>query len=827
MQCGSRHSRRFWAWAGMWAGLWAAANVGLAADPAPKAAAKPAPKETAKPAPKATAKPAPAVAAKPAALDTVTAAFFQKHCVRCHGEKKVEGDLRLDKLSLDLADPATFDRWQQIAVRLRAGEMPPNTEPRPPAADVAAVLRRTSQRLDEAVLAKRAQGRVVLRRLNRTEYENAVRDLFAVDVEVRAMLPEDSISLGFDNVGAALNVSPVLVERYLEAADAVLTAATAPVAKAPPEQKTVLLKDSLPEWFKGVHYEGDEVILFRSESTPTHIGKWRARETGRYRFKVHARAYQSEKPLAMAALAGNFNTAAGSARQIGYFDVQPGKPQIIEFEAYLLQRETIKVQAMSLPRVFLRQEAFPEYPGPGLAIGAIDIEGPLAEAWPTGSYRRVYGDVADPKKGTLADAEKSLRALLPKAFRRPTTDADLAPYLKLVSQALDAGQSFDEALRGGIKGVLCSPKFLYLKEAPGPLDDYALASRLSFYLWSSLPDEELLALAAKGELRKPAVLLAQAERLLKDPKSRRFTENFTGQWLSLRDIEFTTPDSQLYPEFDELLQWSMLRETELFFDELLQNDLTVRNFIDSDFSILNGRLAEHYGIPGVTGVEMRKTPLKPEYHRGGVLTHASVLKVTANGTTTSPVVRGVWVADHILGRPPKPPPANVPAIEPDIRGAVSIREQLDKHRSIASCAACHAQIDPPGFALENYDVIGGWRDKYRALGTKTRVQPPPSNLTKYLAKPAYGLGSAVDAGYVLSDGRKFADLEQFKRLILADPDQIARTVTEKLMVYATGGALEYGDQKEIERIVAATKGKNHGLRTLVLAVVTSDLFRNK
>ena len=452
----------------------------------------------------------------------------------------------------------------------------------------------------------------------------------------------------------------------------------------------------------------------------------------------------------------------------------------------------------------------------------------MPETWPTESYRRVFADV-DPKAGKLADAEKLLRTLLPKAFRRPVTEDEVKPFVALVSKALEMGQPFEAALRTGYKAVLSSPKFLYLREPAGPLDDYALASRLSYFLWSTTPDEALLNLANKGELHKPEVLHAQVERMLKDSKSKAFTENFTGQWLGLRDISATTPDKSLYPEYEEFLQWSSVRETHLFFNELLKENLGVRNFIDSDFAMLNGRLAKHYNIPDVYGVDFRKVALKPEYHRGGVITHASVLKVTANGTTTSPVVRGVWMLDRIMGKPVPPPPANVPAIEPDIRGAVTIREQLAKHRQTENCASCHTRIDPPGFALENYDVIGGWREKYRIVVSdrKFAVNNRFGPLAKYLAAYQYGLGLPVDSGDTLPDGRTFKTVEDFKKLILADPEQIARSITEKLMVYSTGHTVGFNDQKAINAILADAKKSDYGLRTLVHSIVASELFLTK
>src|SRR5262249_41396550 len=314
------------------------------------------------------------------------------------------------------------------------------------------------------------------------------------------------------------------------------------------------------------------------------------------------------------------------------------------------------------------------------------------------------------------------------------------------------GHSFEQAVRVGLKAVLVSPEFLFLREQPGKLDDFALASRLSYFLWSTMPDEELLTLAEQEKLSQVDVLRTQVERMLNDPRATAFIENFVGQWLGLRDIDFTLPDPRLYPEFDEMLKESMVRETRLFFDELLKNDVSLTNFVVSDFTMLNGRLAKHYGIPGVEGWQFRKVLLPPDSHRGGVLTMASVLKVTANGTNTSPVVRGAWVLDRILGTPPPRPPEGPPAGQPDHPPATTIREQLAKHRQIASCAACHAKIDPAGFALESFDVIGGWRESYRSVGNGKPVMVDGRRMP-------YLQGRKVDPADVLPDGRKFKDID--------------------------------------------------------------------
>jgi hypothetical protein len=468
--------------------------------------------------------------------------------------------------------------------------------------------------------------------------------------------------------------------------------------------------------------------------------------------------------------------------------------------------------------------------GPGLALQWVDVEGPLSDPWPPESHTRLFGDLPQStvggkrlevvSKSPVEDAKRILQKFTRRAFRRAVKDDDVTPYLALVQAALDQKRSFEQAVRVGLQAVLVSPEFLFLREKPGPLDEFALASRLSYFLWSTLPDEELLALAEQGTLHRPEVLRGQVERLLAHPKAAAFTENFVGQWLGLRDIDFTLPSHILYPEYDEMLKASMVRETELTFAEILKSDLSLANFVASDFSMLNGRLARHYGIPGVDGWAFRKTTLPPESHRGGVMTMASVLKVTANGTSTSPVLRGAWVLDRILGTPPPRPPADISAVEPDIRGATTIREQLAKHRQLASCATCHSKIDPPGFAMESFDVIGGWRENYRTSGRGQTVTIAGSRMP-------YLKGPEVEAGDVMPTGERFKDIDEFKQLLLKDKDGLSRALARKLLTYATGGPAEASDRADLDAVVAAVRSKNYGFRTLVHEIVQSPLFRNK
>jgi hypothetical protein len=374
--------------------------------------------------------------------------------------------------------------------------------------------------------------------------------------------------------------------------------------------------------------------------------------------------------------------------------------------------------------------------------------------------------------------------------------------------------------------VLTSPGFVFVEEQPGRLDDHALATRLALFLWNSIPDEKLRALADSSELSRPEVLRAQTERLLGDPKARRFVEAFTDYWLDLRKIDDTSPSTTLYNDYelDDPLRLAAIEETRLFFAELLRDDLPARNVVDSDFTFLNERLAVHYGIPGVSGVQFRKVKLPFDSVRGGLMTQASVLKVTANGTTTSPVIRGHWITERILGLETPPPPPTVEAVEPDIRGAVTIRQQLDKHRANPSCASCHSKMDPPGFALESFDVMGGYRERYRAVSDKA---PPVKGFGVNGQAFAFHYALPVDSAGALPDGRTFADVRELKRMLVQDEMPIARNLVRQLTIFATGAPVRFSDRDEIERILASAKSSRFGVRSLVHAIIQSELFRNK
>jgi hypothetical protein len=779
------------------------------------------------------------VVAQTAATEDSSTAFFAKHCQACHGGLKPKGGFHLSRLSPDFNDKTNRERWLSVLEQLQTDAMPPKEKPRPSAKETRAVTDWIRARVDKAA-AVGTGGRVVLRRLNRTEYENTIRDLLAVDLDLKDLLAPDTSTEGFDTRAESQHVSSFQMEQYLEAADAVLDASIANVSRPQTIKRRLSIKDERSVKPTGSVYRhlDDGVAIFSSwASANIQVTMWNFRtpSRGKYRIAISGYGFQTEKPVTFHIMAGTLAAMTEQAL-VGYYEVPAKKPTIVEFVKRLEAKNTMRliVDGLGVTPPVVEKVGADKYTGPGLVVQWVEIEGPLLDSWPPTSHRRIFGDMPQAKvslpdgtsrleivsKEPLADAERILREFARRAFRRSVTDEDVKPFLDRVKTKLDAKFSFEQAVRVGLKAVLVSPSFLFLREPPGKLDDFALANRLSYFLWSSMPDEELLRIADSRKLSEPAELHKQVERMLRDPKATAFTENFVGQWLSLRNIDATVPDPTLYPEYDEVLKLSMVKEAYLFFDELLKNDLSLTNFVSSDFSMLNGRLAKHYGIPNIVGQEFRKVPLPPDSHRGGVMTMGGVLKVTANGTTTSPILRGAWVLERILGTPPPRPTVDVEAVDPDIRGATTIREQLAKHRQRAECASCHTKIDPPGFALESYDVIGGWRENYRSVGKGDPVMLNGRTMR-------YKKGPPVDAADMLPDGRRFKNIDEYKQLLLQDKDQLARALTEKLLSYSTGGTPAKTDRPEIDAIVSSVREKDYGLRSLVHAIIQSKLFQSK
>ncbi|MEQ9407568.1 MAG: DUF1592 domain-containing protein [Fuerstiella sp.] len=760
----------------------------------------------------------------PSAVST----FISAHCSSCHSGDDPDAGLNLSALSIDPANEETTRRWVLVHDRIRSGEMPPAGEARPNAGESAAFLKAVT---DAIVSAEANRKDVVLRRLNRHEYQNTVRDLFQTDVTVQG-LPEDSSTDGFDTVGEGLAVSAEAMQAYLEAADQVLDAVFGTSDRpALIRHETNLLKQV--DWKgrpqldnqigKMFRRTDDGLVIFQSGYCPTNLvnfARLRA-PAGTYRGTLRVRAIQSDKPVTLRIYGGDTIVNRSERHLVGYFDVPPDKWTTIEFTDRLVE-DGGTFQPKCYGTRDTRKDA-DTWPEPGIEISDIVIEGPL-DPWPPPGRAYLLGDVDATTDGE-DEARKILQRLLPRAFRRPVQSTESDPYLELFRSAMASGRPFESSLRVSLKAILCSPEFLFLHEPEtSRVSPHALAARLSYFLWSSMPDKELTALADNGSLAQPDILREQVERLLRSARAEAFTKNFTGQWLDLRDINFTEPDANLYPEFDELLRISMVKETELFFREILEQNLSLVNFVDSDFTFLNGRLAGHYGIDGVEGQAFRKVVLPRDSPRGGLLTHASVLKVTANGTYTSPVLRGAWVLENILGQPTSPPPDNVGAIEPDIRGATTIRQQLKKHRDIASCAACHRRIDPPGFALECFDPIGGFRDEYRTMAEDGRHSGLRQAPYTY-AWVRYRIGQPVDASGQMPNGEPIDSIQDFRKILAADPDQLTRSLTKKLLTFALGRRTGFSDRPAVEEIVHQIRQQNYGFRSLVHAVVQSPVFQ--
>jgi hypothetical protein len=845
--------------------------------------------------------------------------FLEKHCLECHDAEDKKGGLDLTALSFNLANRTNFSTWVTIHDRVAAGEMPPKKKARPDPDATAAFAKELSSALVAADQSRiHREGRATRRRLNRYEYENALRDLLNTPwLQIRDTLPEDGEAYRFNKIGDSLDVSHVQMARYLNAADSALRQSMVPFAEQPkttirryytrdqrsftgpmkfnvfntaPERATfpVLGFSGQPDVRAGNasvtvgsadpetrEMEGVGVVASAYEPIEPKFNQFKAPVSGRYKLRFNAYSVwvgpgQSNKwfipdldniskgrrdePVTITS-----ETPPRLLRELGDFDVTP-EPSVHELDVYLLAGEMIRPDAgrlfRSRPGPARWQNPLAEKDGqPGVVFRWMEVEGPLYDQWPPKGHQLLFGNLAmtnrplrearanetnrfgdrrfAPPPGVevlssnpMQDAERLLRDFLRQAYRRPFDErADLKRFLPVVRTALKKGNGFTDAMIAGYTAVLCSPEFIGLEEKPGSLDDFALASRLTLFLWNSTPDDELRQCAARKELHKPDMLRAQTDRLLRDPRSRQFVDAFLDYWLDLRKMQATAPDAELYSDYylDDLLTGSALSETRLFFAELLKNDLPARNIVTSDFAMLNERLAAHYGLPPVHGVALRKTPLPADSVRGGLLTQASVLKVTANGTTTSPVLRGAWIMERILGQKPPPPPPSVPAVEPDIRGATTIRQQLEKHRTLESCNACHARIDPAGFALENFDVMGGWRERYRSEAGGELAK----GLAKSGQKFTFHYAMPVDATGELQDGRKFQDIRELKKLLLSNDRLIAANLARQLAIYATGAPIGFADRQEIEQVLDRASSSHYGVRSLVHEVVQSELFREK
>ncbi|QDT16244.1 DUF1592 domain-containing protein [Alienimonas californiensis] len=615
-------------------------------------------------------------------------------------------------------------------------------------------------------------------------------------------------------------------------------------------------------------FDGVATFMHSRANHQIVVKPFRVLQDGEYVFRVrgwslrndHGTLKPTDKPGVVA-----FYTPSG--RLLGRCDLPANEPGVGECRAWLRKDEPVEYLAVTPPSAWVKgrpvgdDRKWKHIDSVGVAIQWLEMEGPLPADddarradWPRESHRRLLGDLplepvqdedapqrrrgrpvqpVDPETGLRytvvsenpdADAERLLRTFAERALRRPPTDADLATPLAQIRARLADDQPLVEALLAGYRALLTSPAFLLRLEEPGPLGGYELASRLSLFLWDGPPDDELKAAAARGELRTDAGLRRQTERLLNDAKADRFVAQFLDRWLALDEIRLTEPDENLYPESTDFLTESMVEETRAFFAAMLADDLPVSHVYDSDFLTINQPLAALYGVEGVEGSAIRRAPIPADHIRGGLLTQASLLKVTANGTTTSPVVRGVFVMDRLLGDPPPPPPASVPAIEPDISGATTIREQLEAHRADPACAGCHRKIDPPGFALESFDVMGAFRERYRVLSDEKpgrRPKRPDGRPIGWMEGPP------VESSGDLPGAGAFADVTEFRERLRGMDRQIASNLLRRLTVYATGAPVSFADEAEFEAALDSLRPDGYGLRSMVHAVVQSELFRNK
>ncbi len=744
--------------------------------------------------------------ARESAFRERVATLLDKYCVGCHGGEKPKADLDLAALS----DLTTFakerKRWETILAMVDDGSMPPEGEPAPIDDERAALVGWIEAALTTADCDLREPGRVTLRRLNRAEYDNTVRDLIGLDLRPADDFPSDDVGYGFDNIGDVLTLPPLLLERYLDAAEKIATEAiVAPEEAIEPREHREA--EALDQRAGGGDYQGVGRILASSGEVGA---RFEFPEAGRYRLRIRAFGDQAgDQPVRMAIRLDDRTLAevdvpgAEAADAVDYdveADVPAGRHRLV---------------ASFLNDYYDPDHADPKLRGDrNLIVDSFSLFGPIRAAGEgelPDSHRRIITRRPDGDDWGPA-AREVIGAFASRAFRRPATAEEVDRLARLVDLVKADGGSFERGVQLGVQAALASPHFLFRAEPEGPaaegpdanlLGDYELASRLSYFLWSSMPDAALFGLAAEGKLSDPEVLEAQARRMLADPRASAMVENFCGQWLQLRNLKQFQPDPEQFPGFDDAMRSSMAREAELFFGAITAEDRSILELLDTDFTFVDERLAKHYGIDGVQGDEFRRVAVDRS-RRGGVLTMGGVLAVTSNPTRTSPVKRGKWILEQLLGAPPPPPPPDVPELKEDkeARLSGSLRQRMEQHRANPSCASCHARMDPLGFGLENYDATGAWRDRDGEF--------------------------PVDASGVLPSGESFRGPGELKAILMAGrADAFERCLAEKMLTYALGRGLEHYDACAIDEITGSLRADGHRFTRLVAAIVRSDPFRKR
>ncbi|MDQ3213508.1 MAG: DUF1592 domain-containing protein [Acidobacteriota bacterium] len=790
-----------------------------------------------------------------AGFDTIVKPFLAENCYSCHGNDKQKKDLNLETVDVT-ALTTDGDRWDDIVQKLRDRDMPPDDEPQPAEHQrqaVATWIARELARIEKATPPD--PGRITARRLNRTEYNNTIKELLGVDARPADDFPQDDSGYGFDNIADVLSLSPVLMEKYVTAGERVARMALfgAPTLKptlirlrsegrrvrevrAVPETYDVTGL-SLPNAFHAIHripVDGEYIIRVSmggvrpAGSSPITLSLWIDER------EVAAVTHDPDRAASFADDRQEFNAQTTEFKvklTPGDHWISVAVPRIFEGLPAVYGGPNPSGRPTPPPKEFRpRADATPEQverqrtqflaaqaeleklPLNGVRINAVDVGGPYEQ--PTGpsraSLRKIYSCGHLESGHTPMCATRVMTDLATRAFRRPVARDEVEKYVRLVRVAEEQEHSLTEGLAVGIQAILVSPDFLFRIErdrpAVGgktvhPISQHELAARLSYFLWASMPDDTLRRAADTGTLRNPGVLAAQVRRMLRDPRSRSLAENFGGQWLEFRGLESTTRDREKFPDFEDYLRLSMRRETELFVDHIIRDDRSILEFIDGRYSYINERLARHYGIPGVIGPEFRRVDLSAT-PRTGVLTQGSVLTVSSYATRTSPVLRGKWVLDNILNAPPPPPPGDVPNLdEAAIGTAVSMREELEVHRKDPICASCHRRMDPLGFGLENFDAVGAWRSMDGKF--------------------------PVDASGSLPDGEDFTGPVELAAILKAEQEPFARSITTKLMTYALGRGLERYDSRAVKLIASRLPARDYRFSALVLEIVNSLPFQSR
>ena len=775
--------------------------------------------------------------------------FLELHCFDCHGDGAKKGGLAMDKLSEKLEDPEAFATWERIYERAINGEMPPQkVKDRPGPVELIKVRELLGGHLSEAH--SKVKG-TVLRRLNRREYENTMNDLFGTRLSLADLLPEDGHSHEFNNIGSALGLSMEHLKQYIHAAGLIFDQ-TVRQTHHPYKQTTKKINFEEREINQHVgkswkRLTNGAIVHFYGGGYPTGLLRQsRVQREGLYKISLTGYGYQTDKAVTCLIQAESYEPGSPKLH-LGTASFLPKKSTTVELEVWLDHGYMIKFDPQGIYRVPGFEHMNPNtYKGKGFAfIGAV-VEGPLSKGYPGTGYDYIFEGIDrhevepnhpsnrekhwyKPKFELICEDEnKTIQKFLFRvgslAFRQSVTNEEMEDYFNLFGDERKKGESLDSALKTVFCALFSSPRFLYLNEPLLNFKGGALASRLHLFLARSLGHKELVNQdmdGVKGNNLK--WLRPQTEMLLHAKSFERFIEDFTNNWLDLRNIDFTSPDRVLFPEYDLYLKTSMLKETRAFVQYLFKENLPVSNFVKSDFAMLNERLAQHYGVPGVTGHEIRRVSLPVDLPRGGLLAQASVLKVTANGTNTSPVLRGVWVMERILGQMPSPPPPLISGVEPDIRGAETLRDLLEKHRSMISCQGCHAKFDPLGFALESFNPIGGYRENYRSLNPQA-----PSVEKKVRAQVVrYKQGPLVDASGHFVDGAHFTNFKEFQNALVGNEKTLARAFVQKLLTFGTGRELGFSDKDEIDRIINKCAANKYRVGDLLHAVVASTIFQSK